>query len=160
MPAASKIPDATCYHDLIADKPGTLKWPDFGEKTASSLCYTGTTGNPKGVLYSPLDRHPFVMMMLRVPVLRQPGRRRLLVVPILPPILGLVYRHDLRRQADIPGPKLDGASIYELSTRSRSPCRPACCVVHGVALLDYAQSKPDVSAVKRSLIGGSAVPTP
>ena len=53
MPASSKIPNLLCYEELIADKPGTLKWPDFDEKTASSLCYTsGTTGNPKGVLYS------------------------------------------------------------------------------------------------------------
>ena len=42
-----------CYEELIADKPGTLAWPDFDEKTASSLCCTsGTTGDPKGVLYS------------------------------------------------------------------------------------------------------------
>jgi fatty-acyl-CoA synthase len=53
MPASSKIPNLLCYEELIADKPGTLKWPDFDERTASSLCYTsGTTGNPKGVLYS------------------------------------------------------------------------------------------------------------
>ena len=61
MPASSKIPNLLCYEELIADKPGTLDWPDFDEKTASSLCYTsGTTGNPEGrALLAPLDRHPF-----------------------------------------------------------------------------------------------------
>src|SRR5262245_22069068 len=52
MTKESKVPNLLCYEELIADKPGTLEWPLFDERTASSLCYTsGTTGNPKGVLY-------------------------------------------------------------------------------------------------------------
>ena len=53
LPADCKIPNLLVYEELIADKPGTYEWPEFDERTASSLCYTsGTTGNPKGVLYS------------------------------------------------------------------------------------------------------------
>src|SRR5690606_10614639 len=41
------------YEDLIAEEDGNFEWPVFDEKTASSLCYTsGTTGNPRGALYS------------------------------------------------------------------------------------------------------------
>ena len=42
-----------CYEDLISGESDEFDWPEFDENTASSLCYTsGTTGNPKGVLYS------------------------------------------------------------------------------------------------------------
>ncbi len=60
MPAASKIPNLLCYEELIAEQPGTLTWPVFDEKTASSLCYTsGTTGQPEGrALLAPLDDDP------------------------------------------------------------------------------------------------------
>lgn len=49
----SRIPHLLCYEDLIAAAGDDFKWPSFNETTASSLCYTpGTTGHPKGVLYS------------------------------------------------------------------------------------------------------------
>ena len=52
MPA-SNIENLICYEELIADQSEEIEWPTFDENTASSLCYTsGTTGNPKGVLYS------------------------------------------------------------------------------------------------------------
>ncbi len=49
-----KVPGGVlCYEDMIAAENGDYTWPSFDENTASSLCYTsGTTGNPKGVLYS------------------------------------------------------------------------------------------------------------
>ena len=53
MPAETKIKNLICYEELIADESDEIDWPEFNENTASSLCYTsGTTGNPKGVLYS------------------------------------------------------------------------------------------------------------
>ena len=53
MPADSKIPGLRCYEELIAGASDVFAWPTFDEGRASSLCYTsGTTGNPKGVLYS------------------------------------------------------------------------------------------------------------
>jgi fatty-acyl-CoA synthase len=52
MPATA-LPNAVAYETLIAGMPGDIEWPELDERTASSLCYTsGTTGNPKGVLYS------------------------------------------------------------------------------------------------------------
>ncbi|MBS1162890.1 MAG: alkK, partial [Burkholderiaceae bacterium] len=52
MPAASKV-ELACYEDLIDTHSDRYTWPTFDERAASSLCYTsGTTGNPKGVLYS------------------------------------------------------------------------------------------------------------
>ncbi len=53
MPANSSIRNLLCYEELIAEHSAEFEWPVFDENTASSLCYTsGTTGNPKGVLYS------------------------------------------------------------------------------------------------------------
>ena len=52
MPKTS-LPNTICYESLIADQPDQFEWPKFDEKTASAMCYTsGTTGNPKGVLYN------------------------------------------------------------------------------------------------------------
>jgi fatty-acyl-CoA synthase len=53
MPASSTVPNLLCYEDLIDAHSPEFTWPTFDENTASSLCYTsGTTGNPKGALYS------------------------------------------------------------------------------------------------------------
>ena len=53
MPADAKIPGLLCYEELLEAQDDAYAWPNFDENLASSLCYTsGTTGNPKGVLYS------------------------------------------------------------------------------------------------------------
>jgi 3-(methylthio)propionyl---CoA ligase len=162
MPASSKIPNLLCYEELIADKPGTLVWPDFDEKTASSLCYTsGTTGNPKGVLYSHRSTVIHSMMMCSGPVLAlTPDDAILPVVPMFHAnAWGLVYAAPICGTTLVfPGPKLDGASIYELLDQEKVTLSAGVPTVW-LALLDYcAQNKLKMSSVKRSLIGGSAVP--
>jgi fatty-acyl-CoA synthase len=53
MPARTTLPNLLCYDELLAAEKPDYEWPDFDERAASTLCYTsGTTGNPKGVLYS------------------------------------------------------------------------------------------------------------
>src|SRR3954470_7954277 len=53
LPASEAIPGLLCYEDLLEAQSDVFDWPTFDENTASSLCYTsGTTGNPKGALYS------------------------------------------------------------------------------------------------------------
>jgi fatty-acyl-CoA synthase len=53
MPRSSKVPGLLCYEELVRCRCPEFEWPTFDENTASSLCYTsGTTGNPKGALYS------------------------------------------------------------------------------------------------------------
>jgi fatty-acyl-CoA synthase len=53
MPASCQLPNLLCYEELIEGASDRFDWPVFDENTASSLCYTsGTTGNPKGALYS------------------------------------------------------------------------------------------------------------
>src|SRR5262245_14576019 len=53
MPTTTAIEDLLCYEELVAAQDERYEWPSFDERLASSMCYTsGTTGNPKGVLYS------------------------------------------------------------------------------------------------------------
>ncbi len=162
MPASSKISKLLCYEELIAEKPGTLKWHDFDERTASSLCYTsGTTGNPKGVLYSHRSTMIHSMMMCSGPVLAlDPDTTILPVVPMFHAnAWGLVYAGPIcGAKLVFPGFKLDGASIYELLDKEQVTLSAGVPTVW-LALLDYcAQNKLKMSSVKRSLIGGSAVP--
>jgi fatty-acyl-CoA synthase len=162
MPASSKIPNLLCYEELIAGKPGTLNWPDFDERTASSLCYTsGTTGNPKGVLYSHRSTLIHSMMMCSGPVLAlDPDSTILPVVPMFHAnAWGLVYAAPFcGAKLVFPGPKLDGASIYELLDKEQVTMSAGVPTVW-LALLEYcAQNKLKMSSVKRTLIGGSAVP--
>ncbi len=162
MPASSKIPNLLCYEELIADKPGTLKWPDFDERTASSLCYTsGTTGNPKGVLYSHRSTLIHTMMACNGSVISMdPDTTLLPVVPMFHAnAWGLVYAAPIcGAKLVFPGPKLDGASVYELLDKEQVTLSAGVPTVW-LALLDYcAQNKFKMSSVKRTVIGGSAVP--
>jgi 3-(methylthio)propionyl---CoA ligase len=162
MPASSKVPNLLCYEELIAEKPGTLVWPEFDERTASSLCYTsGTTGNPKGVLYSHRSTMIHSMMMASGPVLSlTPDTTILPVVPMFHAnAWGLIYAGPMSgTKLVFPGFKLDGASIYEL-LQQESVTLSAGVPTVWLALLDYCeQNKLKMSSVTRTLIGGSAVP--
>ncbi|MFM6996275.1 MAG: AMP-binding protein, partial [Limnohabitans sp.] len=53
MPQIEGMANVRCYEDLLASQSDRFDWPEFDERTGAVLCYTsGTTGNPKGVLYS------------------------------------------------------------------------------------------------------------
>jgi fatty-acyl-CoA synthase len=162
MPKTSKIANLLCYEELIAAKPGTLDWPEFDEKTASSLCYTsGTTGNPKGVLYSHRSTMLHSMAMASGPVLAiDPDTTILPVVPMFHAnAWGLVYAGPFcGAKLVFPGPKLDGASVYEMLDTEGVTLSAGVPTVW-LALLDHCvQNKLTLSAMKRTLIGGSAVP--
>ena len=139
-----------------------LSWPSFDEKTASSLCYTsGTTGNPKGVLYSHRSTMIHSIMASNGAVIPiNPDTTLLPVVPMFHAnAWGLVYAAPMcGAKLVFPGPKLDGASVYELLDKEQVTLSAGVPTVW-LALLDYcAQNKLKMSSVKRTLIGGSAVP--
>ena len=110
--------DLFCYEDLLAGRPTAYDWPELDENAAAGLCYTsGTTGNPKGALYSHRSTvlHAFSVAVAMGEALRE-GRRVLPVVPLFHVnAWGLPYAAPLTGTSLVfPGPALDGASLFDL----------------------------------------------
>ena len=113
------LADPLCYEDLLAGQPDHIVWPEFDENTACGLCYTsGTTGNPKGVLYSNRSTllHTLGMLVVADGIGLRPGQSVLPVVPLFHVnAWGLPYAMPLVGTKPVfPGPKLDGASLFTL----------------------------------------------
>ncbi len=162
LPKDCKIPNLLVYEELIQDKPGTYEWPEFDERTASSLCYTsGTTGNPKGVLY----HHRSTLLHAygsALPDTLGIGARAV-VLPVVPMFhvnaWGLPYSGALAgAKLVFPGVALDGASLYELFEKERVTFTAGVPTVW-LALLQHMQAnKLKLSTLKYAVIGGSAAP--
>jgi fatty-acyl-CoA synthase len=162
MPAQSAIPNLMCYEDLLANNSDDYEWPLFDENSASSLCYTsGTTGNPKGALYSHRSTllHSYASTM--PDALNVSGRDS--VLPVVPMFhvnaWGLPYSVPLTGAKMVfPGPALDGKSLYELFEAEKVTFSAGVPTVW-LGLLNYvAQNNLNFSTFKRTVIGGSACP--
>jgi acyl-CoA synthetase (AMP-forming)/AMP-acid ligase II len=162
MPAESKIPNLLCYEELLAASSAEYAWPVFDENSASSLCYTsGTTGNPKGALYSHRSTllHSFASTM--PDALNVSGRDT--VLPVVPMFhvnaWGLPYSVPLTGAKMVfPGPAMDGKSLYELFEQEGVTFSAGVPTVW-LGLLTYvAQNNLKFSTFKRTVIGGSACP--
>jgi fatty-acyl-CoA synthase len=162
LPKDVKIADLLVYEELIADKPGTYDWPVFDERTASSLCYTsGTTGNPKGVLYSHRSTVLHAYGAALPDTLNLSARS--VVLPVVPMFhvnaWGLPYSAAMvGAKLVFPGVALDGASVYELFEKEKVTFTAGVPTVW-LALIQYMQAnKLKLSTVKSAVIGGSAAP--
>ncbi|MBY6047829.1 long-chain fatty acid--CoA ligase [Vannielia litorea] len=106
------------YEALLKGQPERFDWPEFDETTAAALCYTsGTTGNPKGTLYSHRSTVLHALCTaISLPKVLQEGSRILPVVPLFHVnAWGLPYSAPLTGASLImPGPGLDGASLFKL----------------------------------------------
>jgi len=162
LPAGLNIPNLLVYEELIQDKPGTYEWPQFDEHTASSLCYTsGTTGNPKGVLY----HHRSTLLHAYGSALPDTLNlsARSVVLPVVPMFhvnaWGLPYSAALvGAKLVFPGVALDGPSLYELFEKEGVTFTAGVPTVW-LALLQHMQAnKLRLSTVKYAVIGGSAAP--
>ncbi len=156
------LPNVHCYEDLIADQPTEFDWPEFDENTASSLCYTsGTTGNPKGVLYSHRSTVLHSFFVLSVPGLTMDEESAMLPVvpmfhvnawgvPYFGPMVGakLVF----------PGPRLDGESLAELMNGEGVTDAWGVPTVWLGLLKHMREAGKRFQSLKHVLIGGSAAP--
>ena len=149
-----------CYEELLVSEDGDFNWPTFDEHTASSLCYTsGTTGNPKGALYSHRSSVLHAFASALPDTMNMSARDSIL--PVVPMFhvnaWGLPYSAPLvGAKLVLPGAKLDGASIYELF-ETEGVTMSAGVPTVWLGLLQYvAQNKLKFSTFNRTVIGGSA----
>ncbi|WP_418320154.1 3-(methylthio)propionyl-CoA ligase [Piscinibacter sakaiensis] len=162
MPASTKVPNLLCYEELLADASPKFDWPEFDENTASSLCYTsGTTGNPKGALYS----HRSTLLHTYAAALPDAldCSARDVILPVVPmfhvnawglPYVGCMVGAKLV----YPGPALDGKSLYELF-ESEGVTVSAGVPTVWQGLLGHVEANDlKFSTMRRTIIGGSACP--
>lgn len=162
MPAAASIPKLLCYETLLAQASPDYDWPDFDENLASSLCYTsGTTGNPKGALYS---HRSTVLHALGAALPDAMGlSARECVVPVVPMFhvnaWGLPYAACLTGcKLVLPGPHLDGKSLYELFEAEGVTMSAGVPTIWLGLLQHVVGHQLKFSTFKRTVIGGSACP--
>ncbi|RDH97632.1 3-(methylthio)propionyl-CoA ligase [Caldimonas thermodepolymerans] len=162
MPAQTSLPDLKCYDELVEAENGDYAWPQFDENTASSICYTsGTTGNPKGAVYSHRSTvlHAYASAL---PDAMACGGADV-ILPVVPMFhvnaWGIPYSAALvGAKLVFPGPHLDGKSLYELFETEKVTFSAGVPTVW-LGLLTYVkENKLTFSTFKRTVIGGSACP--
>ncbi len=162
MPAHTSIDNLLCYEELINAHSDDFQWPQFDENAACTLCYTsGTTGNPKGVLYSHRSTVLHAYASALPNVLNVSSRDT--VMPVVPMFhvnaWGLPYSVPLSGAKMVfPGAALDGKSVYELM-ESEGVTFSAGVPTVWLGLLNYATEHGlKFSTFRRTVIGGSACP--
>ena len=159
----SAIPNLHCYEELIADEPDSYDWPEPDENDACSLCYTsGTTGNPKGVLYSHRATVLHAMSCCAADAMCLSARDA--VLPVVPMFhvnaWGLPYTCAMVGAKQVfPGPKMgDGETLQNL-IESEGVTLAAGVPTVWLGLLQYLQkSGKRVDCLTRTIVGGSACP--
>ena len=154
--------NAVAYEEWIAEADGDFVWASFDENTAAGMCYTsGTTGNPKGVVYS--HRSNVLHSLIAV----QPEMIGLCSRDVVLPVVPLFHANgwSLALTAPMagatmvmPGMKLDGASVYELLNEYKVTCTAAVPTVWLMLLQHLEATGGKLPHLKKVVIGGSACP--
>ena len=162
MPETS-LANAMCYETIVAAESSEFEWPQFDERSASALCYTsGTTGDPKGVLYDHRSTVLHAYASLAPDVMGLSSRD--VVLPVVPLFhvnaWGIPYSVLMAgAKLVMPGPKMgDGEALYELMDSENVSLALGVPTVW-LALLQYAdKAGKRLDKLKRSIVGGAAVP--
>ncbi|QRQ84286.1 3-(methylthio)propionyl-CoA ligase [Cupriavidus oxalaticus] len=162
LPADSGIPNLVSYEDWIGGRSSTYEWPTFDENTASSLCYTsGTTGNPKGALYSHRSTVLHAYGSVQPDMMGLSARDSIL--PVVPMFhvnaWGLPYSAAMVGcKLVFPGPALDGKSVYELIEAEQVSFAAGVPTVWKMLLTHLQTGGLKFSTLERTVIGGAACP--
>ena len=162
MPA-TPLPNVVAYEEWLSEADDDFAWRDLDERTAAGMCYTsGTTGEPKGVVYSHRSNVLHAMSAISADMLRLRACDRLMpVVPLFHangwstafsgPMAGCAMV--------LPGPGMDGKSIHELLTQERVTVTAAVPTVWLMLLEHMEKEGGGLPDLERVIIGGSACPT-
>ena len=157
-----QLPEVLFYDDLIEAESDHFDWPVLDENTASSLCYTsGTTGNPKGVLYSHRSTvlHSFSSSM--------PDSMNLSAKDIMLPVVPMFHVNAWGTPYTaamvgctliLPGPGLDGTSLVELIDQYKVTVALGVPTIWQGLLLAAEQKGSKLASLNRNVVGGSACP--
>ena len=159
---AKALPEVKFYDELIAAQTAEFEWPEFDEMTASSLCYTsGTTGNPKGALYS----HRSTILHTLVATL--PDSLNLSAREIILPVVPMFHVHAwgtpyasamVGCTMILPGPGLDGDSLVKLIDDYQVTIALGVPTIWQALLASAKKLNSSLTSLKRNVIGGSACP--
>ena len=160
--AGTSLPVLGVYDDWIADQSEQFEWPEFDERTAASLCYTsGTTGNPKGALYTHRSTvlHAYGASLPDA----MPISARDTVCPVVPLFhacgWSVAYTAPMNgAKLVLPGPRLDGPSLYELFEAEGVTVSLGVPTVWLAFEAHLSGADRRCSSLRRVFSGGSAVP--
>ena len=161
MPATT-LKNAVPYEEWIGAVDGDFAWGEFDENTAAGMCYTsGTTGHPKGVLYSHRSNVLHSMMAALPDAMGCSSRD--VILPVVPMFhancWGLALTAPMVGATLVmPGGKMDGASIYELLDTYQVSFTAAVPTIWLMLLQDLEKTGGKLPHLKRVVIGGSACP--
>jgi fatty-acyl-CoA synthase len=161
MPATD-LKNAVAYEDWIAEADGDFQWRSFEENTAAGLCYTsGTTGNPKGVVYSQRSNVLHALSAMSPNLLDISARD--VVMPVVPLFhancWSMAFSTPMAGAALVmPGAKLDGASVHALLTDYKVTLTAGVPTVWMALLAHLDATGGRLPHLKRIVIGGSACP--
>jgi 3-(methylthio)propionyl---CoA ligase len=164
---AAHMPDtglrnAVAYEEWIGEVDGDFRWARFDENTAAGMCYTsGTTGNPKGVVYSHRSNVLHSMFAMGADMMGLSSRD--VVMPVVPLFhangWGLALSVPMVGAGLVmPGPKLDGPSVYQLLDEFKVSFTAAVPTVWLMLLQHLEATGAKLPYLKKVVIGGSACP--
>ncbi|MCO8078928.1 long-chain-fatty-acid--CoA ligase [Acinetobacter lwoffii] len=156
------IPEVQFYDDLIAGQNADFEWPTLDENSASSLCYTsGTTGNPKGVLFSHRSTvlHSYAIIL--------PDSLNVSAADIMLPVVPMFHVNAwgtpyaaamVGCTLVLPGPGLDGASLVNLIDNYQVSVALGVPTIWQGLIAAANQLGSKLESLKRNVVGGSACP--
>ena len=158
----TKLPNVVAYEDWLAEADGDFEWKALDERTACGMCYTsGTTGDPKGVLYS--HRSNVLHAMIAVAPDAMGISARDAILPVVPMFhanaWGLAQSAPMiGAKLVMPGARMDGAAIYELLDTEKVTFTAAVPTVWLMLLQYLEETGSKLPYLKKVVIGGSACP--